>query len=122
MATATWLGVGRRSASPAPFPIPGEHDRITVEVFNTTDVDGLARDATRRLRRSGIDVVYVGTGREEPVDSTLILVRRGAPASGERVRAALGVGRVEAAPDPRLLLDVSVLLGPDAAEGLRRHP
>jgi hypothetical protein len=104
------------------LPIPGERDRITVEVINTTDVDGLARDVTRRLRRAGIDVVYVGSGREQAVDSTLILVRRGDPAAGERVRSALDLGRVGISPDPRLLLDVSVLLGPDAASALRRHP
>jgi len=104
------------------LPIPGVRDSVLVEVLNTTGVDGLAREATRRLRRAGIDVVSVGSQREDAVDSTVILVRRGDASAGERVRAVLGFGRVQTAADPRLLLDVTVLLGPDAAGALSLHP
>ena len=109
-------------AAPATLPIPGERDTITIEVLNATAVDGLARDVTRRLRRAGLDVVYVGSERGEPIDSTLILVRRGDSSAGERVRLELGLGRVVMAADSRLLLDVSVLLGADAARSLRLDP
>ncbi len=118
----TWLSIGRPSDGVISPPVPGEQNGIVAEVLNTTDVDGLARAITYRLRRAGIDVVYFGTERAAPVESTRILVRRGDPAQGERVRAALGFGRVEMAPDARRLLDVSVLLGSDAAGALSRHP
>lgn len=93
-----------------------------VEVLNTTDTDGLAREITRRLRRAGIDVVYFGSHRDRSVDSTTILIRRGDSTAALRVRAALGLGRIRVEPDARLLLDASVLLGPDAARAIDLHP
>lgn len=104
------------------LPIPGEGDHVVVEVLNTTETDGLAREITRRLRRAGIDVVYFGSERERRVDSTTILIRRGDSTAALRVRAALGLGRIVSQPDPRLLLDASVLLGPDAARAIHVHP
>jgi hypothetical protein len=95
-------------------PIPGEGDRLVVEVLNATRIDGLARAMTRRLRAAGIDVVYFGSSRES-LDSTLILIRRGDSAGAVRVRGVLGAGRIVEELDPRLLLDVSVLLGLDVA-------
>jgi hypothetical protein len=110
---------------PRAFPVPGERGpRITVEVLNASGTPGLARGGTRVLRRAGIDVVYLGNAPADvgTLDSTRILVRRGDAAAGARVREALGVGRVEAAPAPERLLDVSVLLGADFAARLQRHP
>lgn len=104
------------------LPIPGEGEHIVVEVLNTTETDGLAREITRRLRRAGIDVVSFGSSRERPVDSTTILIRRGDSTAALRVREALGLGRIRAEPDGRLLLDASVLLGPDAARAIDIHP
>lgn len=104
------------------FDVPGtEGPHVTAEVLNTTTVDGLARDMTERLRRRGIDVVYFGSAASADTDSTRIIVRRGDSTSGVLVRNALGFGRVTAQPDPRLLLDVTVLVGADAAPG-HRHP
>ncbi|OGU02462.1 MAG: hypothetical protein A2W29_07560 [Gemmatimonadetes bacterium RBG_16_66_8] len=116
------VALNRGDERPVTLPIPGVRDSVLVEVLNTTGVDGLAREATRRLRRAGIDVVSVGSQREDAVDSTVIMVRRGDASAGERVRAVLGFGRVQTAADPRLLLDVTVLLGPDAAGALSLHP
>jgi hypothetical protein len=72
---------------------------------------------TRVLRRAGIDVVYFGnaSGPDTGLDSTRILVRRGSAELGERVRSALGSGRVQVDHDSSRLLDVSVLLGADFA-------
>ena len=103
-------------------PIPGEGERITVEVVNWTEVDGLAREVTRRLRRAGIDVVSYGAARGFSLDSTTIVVRRGDSTAAVRVRQALGLGRIAVDRDPRLLLDASVLLGPDLARTLGFHP
>jgi hypothetical protein len=99
--------------TPRPLPIPGEGDKIEVEVLNATRVDGLARAMTLQLRRAGIDVVFFGTARETPLDSTLILMRRGDTTFGTRIRKVLGTGKIVMQPDASLLLDASVLLGLD---------
>lgn len=95
--------------------IPGDRGAaIVVEVLNASGRDGDARAGTRLLRRAGIDVVYFGNAAEIR-DTTRILMRRGDARAAERVRAVLGVGRVELAPDSGRLLDASVLLGADFA-------
>jgi len=95
-------------------PIPGDRGpAITVEVLNANGRAGDARIGTRRLRQAGMDVVYFGNASENGLDSTRIIVRRGAEKVGDRVRAALGQGRVEVQLDSAKLLDVSVLLGLD---------
>jgi hypothetical protein len=111
-----WLRAWRGAAEPAAAarPIPGETDRVVVEVLNATGVTGLARGATRRLRDAGLDVVYFGSDTTEALDSTEVLLRRGDAAAAERVRRALGAGRVRAAPDAARLVDVTVRLGADA--------
>ena len=95
-------------------PIPGDRTpAVLVEVLNANGRAGDARVGTRLLRRAGMDVVYFGNAGENGLDSTRIIVRRGAGQVGERVRAALGQGRVEVQLDSTKLLDVSVLLGLD---------
>jgi len=95
-------------------PVPGDRSpAITVEVLNASGRAGDARVGTRLLRRAGIDVVYFGNAGENGLDSTRIIVRRGSERVGQRVRAALGQGRVEIELDSSKLLDVSVLLGTD---------
>jgi hypothetical protein len=95
-------------------PIPGDNGpAITVEVLNANGRAGDARIGTRLLRQAGIDVVYFGNAAEAGLDSTRIIVRRGQVKAGERVRSALGTGRVEVQLDSTRLLDVSVLLGAD---------
>ena len=105
--------------------IPGDRGpALTVEVLNASGRAGDAKVATRLLRRAGIDVVYFGNAPPTPstdplsgLDSTRLIVRRGPAKAGERVRAALGVGRVEVRLDSARLLDVSVLLGADFSPG-----
>jgi LytR cell envelope-related transcriptional attenuator len=93
-------------------PIPSPERRITVEVLNGTRRAGVARAATRMLRRRGLDVVFYGNA-ESRVDSTRVIVRRGDPARGRDVRQVLGAGRVLVEPDTLRRVDVSVILGPD---------
>lgn len=103
---------------------------MTVEVLNASGKPGLAKLATRVLRRAGIDVVTFGNAPATAgtLDATRIVVRRGTAAVGERVRRALGVdlgvgvGRVVVALDSSRLLDASVLLGRDFAPRLEFHP
>lgn len=83
-----------------------------MEVLNGTTRSGVARAATRMLRRRGIDVVYFGNA-EDAVDSTRVIVRRGDPDQGRQVRLALGTGRVVVEPDTLRRVDVSVVLGED---------
>jgi hypothetical protein len=64
-------------------------------------------------------VVYFGNAAESGLDSTRIIVRRGTTQAAERVRAALGQGRIEVDLDSSKLLDVSVLLGADFASAAR---
>ena len=113
-AFATWFRT-RAQAGPAGAArdIPGEHDRVVVEVFNTTRAVGLARAATQRLRDGGLDVVGFGSDTGAALDSTQVLVRRGPVAAGARVAKALGVGTARAVPDPGRLVDVTVRLGRD---------
>ncbi|HYU08953.1 MAG TPA: LytR C-terminal domain-containing protein [Gemmatimonadales bacterium] len=106
-------------------PIPGDRGAaITVEVLNANGRAGDARVGTRLLRDAGIDVVYFGNASEHGLDSTRIIVRRGAAKVGERVREVLGQGRVLVELDSSRLLDVSVLLGADFSPGARLnfHP
>ncbi len=81
-------------------------------MLNGTRRAGVARAATRMLRRHGLDVVYYGNA-EEAVDSTRVIVRRGDPGRGRDVRQVLGAGRVVVEPDTLRRVDVSVILGPD---------
>ena len=101
---------------PAPrahaYPIPSPERRITVEVLNGTRRAGVARAATRMLRRRGLDVVFYGNA-EAAVESTRVIVRRGDPGRGRDVRQAIGAGRVMVEPDTLRRVDVSVILGPD---------
>jgi hypothetical protein len=122
LAVGAWWLLGLSAGGTEELPIPGEGSRIVVEVLNATRIDGLARETTRLLRRRGIDVVYFGTARTGPLDSTLIVVRRGDTTQANVIRDALGVGSIVVEPESRLLLDVSVFLGRDAAEMLRLNP
>jgi LytR cell envelope-related transcriptional attenuator len=94
------------------YPIPSPERRITVEVLNGTRRAGVARAATRMLRRRGLDVVFYGNA-EAAVESTRVIVHRGDPGAGRDVRQAIGAGRVVVEPDTFRRVDVSVILGPD---------
>ncbi len=95
------------------FAIPSRDEAIQVEVLNASGVDGLARLGTRQLRSHGIDVVLFDTYRGPKQDTTRVIVRRGDPGLADRVRTALGVGKVEQETDTLRRVDVTVLLGPD---------
>lgn len=117
VAFAGWRYSARSGWGGAPLPdgpIPGDGERVVVEVLNGTNVDGLARAVTRRLRGDGIDVVYYGSVRDSIHTATQILVRRGDTTFAQRVRRSLGFGTVYDRPDARRLLDLTVILGLDA--------
>lgn len=103
------------------YAVPSPARRILVEVLNGSGRPGLARAATRHLRRHGLDVVYFGNSPAS-LESTQIVVRRGDPARGQAVRQALGVGRIVAEPDTLRRVDVSVILGGDYRGSGELHP
>ncbi len=96
------------------YDIPSGPDRTIVEVLNGSGRNGLARLGTRRLRRSGLDVVYFGTNPDTTLrDSTLILLRRGDRNRADEVRKALGGGTIGVQTDTLRRVDVTVILGRD---------
>src|SRR2546427_146220 len=88
------------------------------------DATDRAALAARVLRQAGIDVVAFGNAPATlgTLDSTRIVMRRPAAGTGDRIRRALGVGRVVVQADSTRLLDASVLLGADFAPRLKFHP
>jgi len=97
------------------FAIPSVEDRVVVEVLNGTGRPGLARSATRVLRRQGLDVVFFGNWEGDGVvRNTKIVVRRGGDqAAARRVAAGLGAGAVVVDVDTLRRVDVTVILGED---------
>ncbi len=108
-----------REARDDTLPVPGSTERVTIEVLNGAGVDGLAASVTRVLRRRGLDVVNYGTAPFDTLQATLIVVRRSDTSIVAGIRAALGAGVTVVEPDPRLLLDASVILGKDLSVGIR---
>ena len=106
---------------PAPAVITLARGRVTVEVLNGTRRQGAARTATRVLRRSGLDVVFLGNA-DSLVLSTRVVARRGDSVRARYVAAALGTGVVTIETDTFRRVDVSVILGEDFRPKLELHP
>ena len=102
--------------------IPGELYDFRIEVLNATTRLGLARDATGQLRELGVDVVYYGTARDQDLDSTRIIVRRGDSVPASIIRELMGRGLMEIDLDSSLLLEVTVLLGADVSIPFKGNP
>jgi hypothetical protein len=86
---------------------------VRVEVLNGSGVAGLARIATRQLRAEGFDVVYFGNAPRFDHTRSHVLCRTGDTLAARAVAAAIGIDSVRTEIDPRLLLDVTVVLGRD---------
>ena len=93
-----------------------------VEVMNGSGRVGLARTATRVLRRGGLDVVFFGNAEGKPGKVTQLLVRRGDSTAARRAARLLGVGVTEWAPDSTRRVDVTVILGADWQPPEDIHP
>jgi hypothetical protein len=112
------LGRGDRARSaPAPTADTAQtlvvpDSRVRVQVLNGSSTAGLARHATDLLRDAGFDVVSLGNARSQ-VKESVVLDRTGNREIAARVAAALGITRVETRIDRALLLEVTVVLGPD---------
>jgi LytR cell envelope-related transcriptional attenuator len=110
-------------ASPAVTmaPMGPPRERVVVEVLNGTRRQGAARTATRILRRSGLDVVFLGNADSMSV-FTRVIARRGDSLRARYVAAALGTGAVGVEIDTFRRVDVSVILGEDFRPKLEVHP
>lgn len=97
---------------------PGVADpaAVRVEVLNGAGVGGLARNATRRLRDAGFDVVFFGNASRFDHPRSMVLDRAGQPGATRAVAATLGIDSTAAAPDSTLMLEVTVILGEDWPE------
>lgn len=101
-------GAGAADREPLPH-------RVEVQVLNGGTVAGLALAMTRRIRAAGLDVVLIDDARDSLRDSTrnvpLVLVRRGDTTGVGRLRAMFDTVEVRDAPDPRPLVDLTVVFG-----------
>ncbi|MGH7963921.1 MAG: LytR C-terminal domain-containing protein [Candidatus Binatia bacterium] len=102
------------------FALPSQESRVVVEVLNGSGRTGLARTATRVLRRQGIDVVYLGNAPR--ADSTRVVLRRGDSDHARKVHDALGQGIVGSQLDSLRHVDVTVVLGADYRAPDEVHP
>ncbi len=96
---------------------PRSDDKATViEIFNGTDVQGLAAQATKVLRSKGMDAMVLGQAAR-PRSRTVIYDRTGDFDRASRVRAGLGCPTAITATriDALRGVDVSVELGDDCA-------
>ena len=96
---------------PPAFQGPGS--RVKVEVLNGSGISGMAWDATLALRDRGFDVVFYGNAGTFSEDPSVVSDRVGMLETARYAAMALGITKVESAPDSTRLVDVSVRLGPD---------
>ena len=104
------------------FAVPSGDDRTVVEVLNASGRSGLARSATRELRRAGVDVVYLGNAGFDTLTATIVLSRRGDSVRAVQVAELLRVTRTARQPDTPRRVDVTALLGRDFVPLGDYHP
>jgi hypothetical protein len=122
LGAGVWLWPrGRPERSSSASAVIAPKGRVTVEVLNGTQRQGAARTATRMLRRSGLDVVFLGNA-DSAAPLTRVLARRGDSVQAKYVAAALGAGAVLVEIDTFRRVDVSVILGEDFRPTLEVHP
>ena len=85
---------------------------IKVEVFNASDYEGLAREATNLLRSEGFDVVYYGNFALKQ-NKTLVVDRTGNIAMAQLVSDTINHAEVISRLDLSRMVDVSLILGRD---------
>jgi len=99
----SWWGVDPNAAK----------SQIRVVVFNGSGKPGIAGEAAQELIRAQIRVVDTQNADRFDYAETKIVVRRGDAAVGEKVRKALGVGKVVLDPSDENVTDVVVVVGKD---------
>ena len=110
----------RPALTPA-YEVPGTRHTLRIEILNGTERDGLARVASRQMRRAGFDVVFYGS-TDSAVRVTRVIARRVDRDAARAVAAALGVDSIVAVRDTMRRVDVSVWLGDDYRPKPELHP
>lgn len=90
--------------------IAPQSGKITVNVWNASGKTGLAYRVTRQLRRAGYDVVDWGNYAVQQAQ-TRVIDRRGRIGQAREVSVTLGAENYHSEPNPRILVDVEVVLG-----------
>ncbi len=94
-------------------------ERAIIKVLNGSGEDGLAREMTAWLRKSGFDVVDLGNADREDYETTQVIDRSGRGDSAERVttalRAAFDVGELRRDPMEEPDVDICIVVGRDLA-------
>lgn len=103
------------------YEVPGTRHPLRIEILNGTKRDGLARVATRQMRREGFDVVFYGS-TDTAVAVSRVIARRVERDAAREVASALGVDSVVAVRDTMRRVDVSVWLGDDYRPKPELHP
>ena len=95
---------------------PESAERATVQVFNGTEVAGLARQVTLDVEAAGFRVLPPGNA-PALAERTRVYDQGGAPATARRLARTLGAELVAGAP-PEIAseAEVVVVLGPEAAQ------
>ena len=125
VAVTLWLRRPAKVAEAAVGPLPAAAlnlpalpRRVTVQVLNGTRIPRLvAALGMPQLRGVGLDVVSSGDATDEQREAgvTLVLVRRGDTTGVGRVLLLYPKAVVRDEPRATLLVDLTVVLGPDAA-------
>ncbi|NTU83949.1 MAG: LCP family protein [Chloroflexales bacterium] len=89
-------------------------EHATVQVFNGTEVPGLARQVSLDIERSGFRILPPGNG--PAADRTRVYDVGGAPATSRRLARTLGAELVSGPPPGDVLSEATivVVIGPDA--------
>lgn len=103
------------------YEVPGTRHALRIEILNGTSRDGLARVATRQMRRAGFDVVFYG-GTDSAVAVSRVIARRVERDAARDVASALGIDSIVVARDTTRRVDVSVWLGSDYRPKPELHP
>jgi polyisoprenyl-teichoic acid--peptidoglycan teichoic acid transferase len=83
---------------------------ITINVWNASSKKGLAYDVTKVLRQAGYDVLDWGNFPANQIQ-TRVVDRRGKITNARSVAETLGVESYHSEPNPKVLVDVEVVIG-----------
>lgn len=106
--------VADRFAASVPEAGPAAGRRL--RILNGNGVPGVGQQVAQRLLPAGFRVVLTGNADSFAYDETRIVVHGDDDqhiAAAERVRALLGVGRIERSGTPQSVVDITVVVGHD---------
>jgi hypothetical protein len=113
-ASPTHAGDAATAAAPAGLPTStAPAGGARVEVLNGSGRPGVARAATDRLRAAGFDVVYFGNAGSFSGDSSRVLARTDSDLAARAAGRALGIADIRTQRDSTLLVDATVIVGPE---------